>query len=314
MSSNINSIYGVPEAIYRLAVQSSPEILRNSLEEAKDKNGYFSNLWDDVKNYTGFGAGSLKCDEAIEAYKKGEIDFEEADKQIKEYAFKQEGSLNLFSNIAASTAALGVTALSAAAVTASCGAAAVPLVLTAIAAGTGALVKSGFKLLDRAGNKIDGDALDAKQIVKDSLSGAVTGGIAAVTMGTAASAPTVKAAIASCAETGVKTGAVSCGANYAIDCALDENKDFNAKDFALTAAEGAAVGGAVGAIMGGANASAHASGLLKSGCNFKQFIDTSVKTTYRDTAANSLCTTEYKIVNDRLRSSINCVLKFLRLK
>ncbi len=281
------------------------EILDEQLKKVQDNNGCFSSLWNGIKAATGKGTSDEKCNEVIEAYKSGKINFEEAEQKIKEYSTKQEDSLNLFSNIAASVAALGVTAIAAPLIVASCGLAA-PFVIAAAGAGAGAVTKAGFKFIDRASNNIDGDALDAKQIAKDSLSGAVTGSVATVTMGTASSATTIGGAIISCGKTGIKAGAVSSGANYVIDCEFDENKKFKAGEFAENTLEGAVVGGAVGAIMGGANASMHSLRLLKSGCGYDSFQVQAKQNAIRteDVTANSVCTAEYKILNDRISDKI----------
>lgn len=279
------------------------EILDEQLNNVKNNNGCFSLLWNEIKVSTGTGTSDEKCDEVIEAYKNGEIDFLEAEQKIKEYSSKQDESLNLFSNIAASVAALGVTAAAASAIVAS-GGAATPLILAAIGAGTGAVTKAGFKLLDRATNKVENDALNSDQIMKDTLSGAVTGTIATVTMGTASSAKTIGEAVISCGKTGVKTGAVACGANYTIDCTFDNHKRFKMEEFAENTIEGAIIGGTVGAFMGGANASMHSIGLLKSGCSFKTFAANAGKTQTKDVTANSVCTAEYKILNDRISDAV----------
>ena len=172
----------------------------------------------------------------------------------------------------------------------------------AIGAGAGALTKAGFKTIDRATNEVEGDALDGKEIAKDALSGAVTGGIAVWTMGTAGSAGTVGQAVKGCTQTGIKTGAISGAANYSIDCAFDEDKDFDAGELINTTAESAIVGGAVGAIMGGINGGLHASGVLKSGCNLDSMVSKNTATNINDVAANSACTTSYKVLNDRIRA------------
>lgn len=300
--SNLSITGGLCAPAERAAALHQYEYLETNFENIKDQNGLITGLWDSVKSASGLGVDSKECNDAVEAFKRGEIDFEQADKKLKEYARKQESSLNLFSNIAASIAALGVTAAAAASIAATGGTAA-PLVLAAIAGGTGALTKAGFKLADRASNNVSGDALDLKQTAKDALSGAVTGSIAVVTMGTASSYDTIGKAIFSCAKTGVETGAVSCGANYAIDTALDEKRDFDAGEFLMTAGEGALFGGAVGAFMGGLNSSMHHIGVLKSGCGFSKFIKENGGSR-NDFLANSGCTAAYKISNDRLRHAV----------
>lgn len=272
------------------------EILDEKLDKARDNDGCFSSLWNMIKVSTNKGISDRNCDEAIEAYKKGEITFEEAKQEIEEYKIKQEEGVNLLSNITASVASLaGVLVLA--------GVLMSPISVTLAGALIGGGTKALFKLIDRATNNKDGDALDMKQIAKDGLSGAVTGGIATVTMGTASSAVTIKEGIINCGITGLKTGGLSASVNYSIDCAFEKNKKFKAKDFALTTTEGVLVGGAVGGIMGGANASMHASGILNSGCSFKTFLEKLGQTSKKDVAANSVCTAEYKILNDRIKST-----------
>ena len=126
-----------------------------------------------------------------------------------------------------------------------------------------------------------------------------------MTMGTAASAPTFSSAVKSCGITGIKTGAASCSSNYVIDCAFDENKKFDTKEFLKTTAEGVVVGGTVGAVMGGANSVMHSTGMLNSGCSFDKFIENAGSTSTRDVAANSVCTAEYKVLNDRISGVIH---------
>lgn len=280
------------------------EILNEQLSKVKDNNGCFSSLWNSIKATTGKGMSDEQCNEVIEAYKNGEIDFEEAEEKIKEYSIKQEDSLNLFSNIAASVAALAASAAAAGIIVAS-GGVATPLVLAGAGALAGGITKAGFKFADRATNNVNGDALNASALMRDSLSGAVAGTIATVTMGTASTAPSIGSAIISCGKTGVKTGAVSCGANYTIDCTFDNKKKFKTQEFVENTFEGALVGGAVGAVMGGANASMHSLGLLNSGCNFKTFTENAGKTLSKDVTANSVCTAEYKILNDRIKEASN---------
>ena len=229
--------------------------------------------------------------------------------EIEKYDTKQDNSLNLFSNIATGVAAIGAVT----AAVATGGIAAVP-VLAAIGAGTGAVTKAGFKFTDRASNQKQGDALDGKQILKDACSGAVTGATSAMTMGTAGSTFTagaslgknVASAAGKCAVTGVKTGAISGGSNYVIDCAFDENKDFNAKDFVENTVVSAAVGGAVGGIMGTTNTVLRHNGLLNAGgqAGFDSK-GNAVFTSKEDMVANSICTAEYKALNRGLRDITN---------
>lgn len=277
----------------------SVDLLNAQLDAVEAEQGFFSNAWNDVKEFVGVGTSVEKCDEAIEKFKKGEITYDEAAAEIEEFSNKQDSSLNLFANIATSFAAIGAVAIA----TVATGGAALPVVAAiGIGAGAGAAAKAGFKLTDRATNDVEGDALDAKQIAKDTLSGAVTGGLAAATMGTAAGKASVGEAAVGCAKTGLKTGAISGSANYAIDCAFNEGKDFNAGEFVASTATGAVVGGVVGGIMGGVNGSLHANNILNSGCNLETMVASTQNASIENVAANSACSASYKILNDRIRA------------
>ncbi len=271
--------------------------LYEQLDQVKSEQGIFSKGWNNFKEALNIGTSVEKCDDAIERYKNGEISFEEASMEIEEFSSKQKSSLNLFSNIATSVLAIGAVA----AVTVCTGGIGTAAAI-AIGAGTGAVTKAGFKLTDRSTNDIEGDALDGKQIAKDALSGAVTGGVAAATMGTAGSASGVKAAAKGCTETGIKTGAMAGSSNYVIDCAFDDDKDFNIKDFTVDTITSAAVGGTVGGIMGTTNGLLRANGILKSGCNLETMVSSSQNASLENVAANSACTTSYKVLNDRIRA------------
>ncbi len=275
-------------------------LLEEKLQSVKDEGGAISDGWDDLKGSIGIGASSEKCEEFINKYKNGEISFEEALTEIEKFDSKQDSSLNLFANIATSIAAIGAVA----AATILTGGTALPvLAAVGIGAATGAAVKAGFKLTDRATNEIKGDAGNAKAIARDALSGAVTGGIAVATAGTGAN--TFKngfsaaghnfagtgACMAKCTRTGLITGAVSGSSNYVIDTAFDDNKDFNMKEFAGNTVESTLIGGTVGCFMGGVNGSLRTTGLLRT-------TDTNVFT-------NSACTASYKVTNDRIRNIIS---------
>ncbi len=277
--------------------ESDIDSLNEQLENVRNKQGFFSKAWNGFKELVNLGTSVEKCEAVIEKYKNGEISYEEASAEIQNFANKQDSSLNLFSNIASSVLAIAVIA----AVTACTGGIGTAAAI-AIGVGTGAATKAGFKLADRSTNAVEGDEFDAKQIAQDALSGAVTGGLAAATMGTAGSASCVKEAVKGCAETGVKTGALAGSSNYVIDCAFDDDKDFDIKDFAVDTITSAAVGGAVGGIMGGTNGLLRANGILKSGCNLETMVSSTQNASIENVAANSACTTSYKVLNDRIRA------------
>ena len=280
----------------------SVEVLQNQLEEVKSSNGLISDGWDDFKNFTGLGISSNSCEDAISQYKQGKISFEQAEAKINEYKSKQESSVNLFSNIATGAAAI----LAGTAVIATGGLAAI-----GIGALTGAATKAGFKTVDRATNKIEGDALDGKQMAKDALSGAVTGAIGVATAGTAGNpfnngfavgGKTLieggkAACVAKCAVTGLETGAISGASNNLIECAFEEDKEFNLKDFTSETVTSAVTGATVGAIMGGVNGTLRSHNLLKHGGAI------TTNTTQQDTAANILCNAGYKGTNNMVKNT-----------
>ncbi len=293
-------------ASYDDSQQEGADILYQQLDSVEEKQGFFSQTWNGIKEFVGIGTSAEKCDEAIEKYKNGEISFEEASAVIDEFSNKQDASLDLFSNIATGVAAIAAASLAGAAIVAS-GGTATPLVLAAIGAGTGAVTKTAYKFTDRATNELEGDSLDGKQMLKDGLSGAVTGAIGAATMGTGSAAGSLGSSVTKCAvksaKTGFVTGAVSGSSNYVIDTSFDENKDFDTKEFLNATATGAAVGTAVGGIMGSANGAMRYTGVLKHGGMVK--VDDSGKllnASAQDIVANSACNAEYKLVNNGIRS------------
>ncbi len=301
-SAAVNSDNNIDESIFNTVNQSTTkeedvEALEAQLAAIQAKNGAILDGWNNFKEATNLGTSAEKCDKAIEQYQNGEITYEEAEQIINEFGAKQDSSLNLFSNITTSIAAIGTVA--AVAATIATGGLAAPAAI-AIGAGAGALTKAGFKAADRATNEVEGDALDGKELAKDALSGTVTGGLATFSMGTASTAKTLGAAVKGCTKTGLITGSISGASNYAIDCSFDEDKDFEASEFVKTTAENAVIGGAVGAIMGSYNFGLHSSGALKSGCGYKTMIQSN-QPNINDVAANSVCTAEYKVVTDRIK-------------
>ena len=278
------------------ANDSNIEILNEQLEEVNSEQGVIKTGWNNFKELIGLGSSVEKCENYINQYKNGEITFEEASEKIAEFDSKQDSSLNLFTNIA--TSILAITAIGIATVaTGGIGLGAA----IAVGAAVGAAAKTGLKTLDRATNEVEGDAGNMKEIAKDALSGAVTGGIATATMGTAGGASCVKEAVKRCAITGAKTGAVSGAANYSIDCAFEKDKDFKFGELASATVTNAAAGPTVGAVLGGANRYMRDAGILNAGCNLETMVKGN-NDVVKDVAANSVCTSEYKILNDRIKS------------
>ncbi len=187
--------------------------LESMLDKAKENQGIIGKAWNGIKNITGLGSSTNKCEQAIENFKNGIITYDEAETIISNFSDKQDSSVNLAANIATgitTTLVIGSAALTGG----------LSLGVIAAAAGVGAATKAGLKFADRATNKVEGDALDAKQIVKDSLSGAISGAV---------------------------TGA----SDYTIEAVLEEDVAFNVIDLAKTTAANAAGGAVAGGIMGG---------------------------------------------------------------
>lgn len=96
-------------------ISQNVDTLNDKLSQIHDSQGCISKSWDKFKDLVNLGVSTEDCDEAIEKYKNGEITYEEASQKLEEYKQKQDGSLNLFSNIATSiTSIVAATAVGAA--------------------------------------------------------------------------------------------------------------------------------------------------------------------------------------------------------
>ncbi len=232
--------------------------LEAKLESVQNEQGLISSIWNGIKCFTGLGSSSDKCEQAIEQFKNGEITYEEADSIISGFSDKQKSSVNLIANIATGLTAVAV--VGSAVMTGG-----LSLGVIAVAAGAGAATKAGLKFADRATNKVEGDALDGKQILKDSLSGAVDGAVSVATMGIGTAAvtgktvaqQTIKQTVIEGAKAGAKAGAISgavTGASdYSIEAAVEEDVEFNLGDLAANTALNAAGGAVAGGVLGGAS-------------------------------------------------------------
>ncbi len=246
--------------------------LESLLDKAKENQGIIGKAWNGIKNITGLGSSTNKCEQAIENFKNGVITYDEAETIISNFSDKQDNSVNLAANIATgitTTLVIGSAALTGG----------LSLGVIAAAAGVGAATKAGLKFADRATNKVEGDALDAKQIVKDSLSGAVDGAVSVATMGIGTAAVTGKTVaeqtikqtviqgVKAGAEAGAISGAVTGASDYTIEAVLEEDVDFSVIDLAKTTAANAAGGAVAGGIMGG----------ISSGIQYKNVSNTIAK-------------------------------------
>ncbi len=128
----------------------------------------------------------------------------------------------------------------------------------AAGAALGGAIKAGIKTVDRATNEVDNDALDAKQIFKDGLTGAVDGVLNVATAGMikgAAAGKTIGQAVKQGMITGAKAGAISGAgagaASYTAEALTEEDVDFTIKGFLSSTAQNAIGGAVMGGAMGG---------------------------------------------------------------
>lgn len=261
---NINDEEGINILLEELSpstgeedTEAQLESLNAQLQSVKDEQGIISSLWNGIKCLTNIGSSTEKCEKAIEQFKNGEISYEEASATIAEFQTKQASSVNIVANIAtgfAAVAAVG-TAIATGGLSLVAGA--------AIGAAVGGVTKAGLKFIDRATNKVKGDALDGKQIAKDALSGAVDGAVSVATLGLGSTAvtgktvaeQTLKQTVIQGAKRGALDGAISGAvtgaADYTIEAAIEEDVEFDLGEMAKTAAVNAAGGALAGGVMGG---------------------------------------------------------------
>ena len=267
---------------HELTKDEQIENLNSLLSSVKDEQGMVSKAWNAIKCFTGIGSSTKKCEQAIEDFKNGKITYEEAENIISGFSTKQKNSVNFAANILTGVVAVAVVGSIVATGGLSLGA----IGLGALAGGA---TKAGLKFADRATNKVEGDALDGKQLLKDSLSGALDGAVSVATMGigtTAVTAETVagqtlKQTVWQGVKSGAKAGAISGGVtgagDYTIEALLEEDVDFNLRDFIertiLTAGGGALAGGAMGGISSGIQYKSYEHILLKRHAKFNDVPD-----------------------------------------
>ncbi len=220
--------------------------LENKLQQVKDDQGIFGQAWNGIKEATGLGASEKKCEDMLDKYKNGETSFEEAMEYINKFESKQDNTTELAKNIIT-----GVGAIAVATTTAGTGLG----FLAAAKAGApiGAAVKTTLGVLDRATNGVEDDALDIKNVAKDTISGAVTGMTSAVSSGVGKGIVDgeIKTSIINGAKCGLTCGAISGSTSYMADAILDEDKQFNFGDLTRSTVSSALVSGTVGAAVGG---------------------------------------------------------------
>lgn len=233
--------------------------LEEKLESIQDEQGILGKAWNGIKEITSLGVSQSDCEDMLRKYRIGEVSFEEAINYLEEYDSKQETMSSLLSNIITGIGAIAIaTPFGAATAT---GAKAIGWGLAfAKGAPIGAAIKAGLGILDRSTNEVEDDALDGKQIIKDGISGALTGAASAVSgsqcfiykgLENASLVPANKLAnkMLQGALCGVECGAMSGSASYMTDVAFGE-KEFSFGDLATNTLTSAAVSGTVGATVG----------------------------------------------------------------
>ena len=251
-NNNEASIFSQQEATDTISQDITS--LNEAFNEVQDEQGLIGKFWNGFKNLTGLGLSSNDVQEKIEQYEQGEITYEEALNTIESFSDKQEGAVNIIANTVTGVATAGVAIAT--------GGAGALLMGAAI----GGATKAGVKTLDRATNNVEGDALDAKEIVKDSLTGAVDGMVSAATAGLIKgpiAGQTVKQAVkqgmVQGATSGAITGGVTGAADYTVNTIAD-NEEFTfeglLKSTAQNAITGAVFGGVLGGITGGVSQNA----------------------------------------------------------
>lgn len=254
MVDSINSINlnTVPQTVNRTVpdfatAKDKSIFLEAALFEAKSEQGFIGKSWNGVKELFDTGLSESDCEDIVKRYKNGEVTFEEALTTIQGYHDKQSTMTDLFANITTGIASIALVTAAVA------GGPIGWLTALALGAPVGAVVKTGLKMADRATNNIKNDEFDSKTIAKDVVSGAVTGMTSAVSSGIGAGIRSGKLMLS--VKNGTKCGAICGGVSgatsYMADVALDENKHFNAGDFAKTTLTSAVVSGTVGAVVGG---------------------------------------------------------------
>ena len=164
---------------------------------------------------------------------------------IDSYEQKQKDGVNILTNAVAGVAT-GLIAI---------GTGGIGRVVIGAGADIGAGSKVALKTVDRATNDVEGDAIDLKQMAKDTMTGAVDGAVNVATGGMIGKVgSTLTQTIVNGAIQGAKAGAISGAAGgdaeYTADV-ITGDREVSAREFAATTISSAAMGGAFGGVVGG---------------------------------------------------------------
>ena len=253
---------------------NTPNILDRKFAQIKDKQGILGNIWNGIKEITGSGISESKCESVLEQYKQGYISFDDALEYIESFDRKQNNMTDLESNIATGIGAIAV---------ATCLASGPMGWAAALAFGApvGAALKPTIKLLDRFTNKVKDDEFNSKQIMKDTISGAVVGATSAVSSGVGAGikAGSFKLAVSNGGKCGAQCGALAGSTSYLTDVAFEKDRRFNLQEMAEVTMSSAFVAGTVGAAVG--------AGMYKASNTVGQDVSKSLKDTIVEDSTTS---------------------------
>lgn len=233
-------------SLQTVSSQEESLFLEQKLQEVKDKQGFIGNAWNGIKEIINLGVSEEKCEKMLDKYNSGEISFDEAVEYLEKYDKKQKASTDLITNIAVGTASIALATTAVAGGPIGWG--------LAIAKGApiGSALKTGISFLDRASNKVEGDALDGKTIIKDVISGATTGATSAVSSGIGGAIKSAEfgKALAKGAQCGALCGGSSGAIGYLADVILEEDKEFDTVEFLGNTATSAFYSSLVGTGVG----------------------------------------------------------------
>ena len=222
--------------------------------QIKAEQGIIGKAWNGIKEFTNLGQSESDCESMLNAYNNHEISLFEAIEYIENFEKNQKNASNLIANIASGVASIAI---------ATTAAAGNPIGLALAfkkGAAIGAVAKAGLKTLDRATNNIEGDALDAKEIIRDGISGAVNGTTSAVSSGVFQGVKEAKKtktileglglSVFNGAKCGIKCGLVSGAVDYTTNAALDKDKHFSFNEMIKSSETSAIASGSIGAVFG----------------------------------------------------------------
>lgn len=167
-SKAVQDYYSKKAAIYRRIVDNNVSKMEQRVEHTKNTNGYISSIICRLLK------SDKKSKEIIDNYKNEKISFKKAQMKLECYTEYPQKALDYALNIVAYTTSSQATD-SIVTIMSTSGDSFSSAGICIVGAATGALVKTGIKLADRATNKTKDSALNPKKLKKDSIAGAKMG-------------------------------------------------------------------------------------------------------------------------------------------